>query len=619
MPQSNHGSEFLLPIMLLTQFIHEMRTSPSVPVWLAITVTLAPVTPFYAQIPPAPPSTATNSVSDQVAGLVSAAIDADKAGNQALAREHLEEAMRLDKNDLLLPILYEKFGGGRLDTLGGANALARDIAMSNGMSPDDINNTLHEGLILPPDLPPLPPAPEVPLSSPGIGKTGLASSPVIGGPNIPRFPAFPQGVDPSAGQLRIDPPSAGTPGAVSPARPLPLNPITDDGSAIPGVPPVVSSADVIASNMSLTEQINEIIQQMALIEQQIALEQVNNDLDRINELNAERTVLEVKLQRLKERLDAEAAASRELESEEADVPSMPKHIKVGETIEVFVLEDESFNGLYEVRLGGYILVPRVGRAYVEGKTQEEAEAEISDRLKEQVINASVLVERPNAMEAVEKDGGIIFLTGEFQKPGPFNIIKGRVPTLASAFIRAGGETHRADMAKVRVMRLVNGRNQIEIVDLNEIINGNDLGSDMVLRDGDIVQIPARRRLSVFEAQSDIPGLDHHRGHGGGGGGGDRGEWLSDDGVYVTGRVKEPGFIYMEDDDDEELTAYMAILAAEGFAPFADIRKIFVMRDIGGGHKIHLPIDLKHVWMGLEPDVVLKRTDIVVVPERFWSF
>jgi hypothetical protein len=76
---------------------------------------------------------------------------------------------------------------------------------------------------------------------------------------------------------------------------------------------------------------------------------------------------------------------------------------------------------------------------------------------------------------------------------------------------------------------------------------------------------------------------------------------------------------MADDDDEDLTAYQAIIAADGFAPFADIRKIFVMRDNGGGHKINLPLDLKHVWLGLEPDIVLKRTDIVVVPEKFWSF
>ncbi len=209
--------------------------------------------------------------------------------------------------------------------------------------------------------------------------------------------------------------------------------------------------------------------------------------------------------------------------------------------------------------------------------------------------------------------------GEFLKPGPFNIIKGRVPTLASSFIRAGGETHKADLAKVRVMRLVNGRNQIEIVDLNEIINGNELGNDMVLRDGDIVQIPARKRLSVFEqTQSDVPGLENLRGYTQGGGG-RRGDLLSGEGVYVTGRVKRPGFIYMADDDDEDLTAYQAIIAADGFAPFADIRKIFVMRDNGGGHKINLPLDLKHVWLGLEPDIVLKRTDIVVVPEKFWSF
>ena len=593
-----------------------MRTSPSVPVWLAIATAFAPVTQFHAQVPTVPPISLANQQGQQKSDHLAQAFQAHLAGNTDQALQILEEALRLDPNDPAILSTYEQLGGNTRP-LGTANLDAQRVALMNGMTQEDIDN-LQEPLIFPPDLPPLPAAPAVPLSNQGLGKADLSSRPAIGGLGIPRLPALPQGVDPSAGQVRIDPPSANAGGAAGVPRPLSLNPIGDD-VPVPGIPNLAPPADPDSSNKTLAEQIDDVFQEMAVIDRQIALEQANNDLDRVNELEAEREILEVKLQRLQDRLAAEAAASQELEAAKLDGPSIPEQIKIGETIEVFVLEDESFNGLYEVRLGGYVLIPRVGRAQVAHKTQKEAEAVISKALENMVLNATVLVERPNAGKEEEKEGGIIFLTGEFQKPGPFNIIKGRVPTLASAFIRAGGETHRADLAKVRVMRLVNKRNQIEIVDLNEIINGNDLGSDMVLRDGDIVQIPARRRLSVFETQSDIPGLELHRGHGGGGGGGNQGEILSDDGVYVTGRVKDPGFIYMEDDDDEELTAYQAILAAEGFAPFADIRKIFVMRDIGGGHKIHLPIDLKHVWMGLEPDVVLKRTDIVVVPEKFWSF
>src|SRR5688572_6185265 len=39
----------------------------------------------------------------------------------------------------------------------------------------------------------------------------------------------------------------------------------------------------------------------------------------------------------------------------------------GEAIEVMVMEDDSFNGIYQVRRGGYIIMPRVGRVSLAGK------------------------------------------------------------------------------------------------------------------------------------------------------------------------------------------------------------------------------------------------------------
>jgi len=42
----------------------------------------------------------------------------------------------------------------------------------------------------------------------------------------------------------------------------------------------------------------------------------------------------------------------------------------GDNIEIFVVEDASFNGRYQVRRGGYIILPAVGRIAVAGKTMQ---------------------------------------------------------------------------------------------------------------------------------------------------------------------------------------------------------------------------------------------------------
>jgi uncharacterized protein YukE len=59
-------------------------------------------------------------------------------------------------------------------------------------------------------------------------------------------------------------------------------------------------------------------------------------------------------------------------------PSGPEDniILPGDNLELFVVEDPSFNGRYPVRRGGYIIMPAVGRISVAGKTQQGAETEV---------------------------------------------------------------------------------------------------------------------------------------------------------------------------------------------------------------------------------------------------
>src|SRR5262249_27702166 len=69
----------------------------------------------------------------------------------------------------------------------------------------------------------------------------------------------------------------------------------------------------------------------------------------------------------------------------------------GESLEVVVLEDDSLNGLYQVRRGGYIIMPRVGRISVVGKDAAGAERAIKEALAvNQIKDSTVMVERPQA-------------------------------------------------------------------------------------------------------------------------------------------------------------------------------------------------------------------------------
>jgi hypothetical protein len=66
-------------------------------------------------------------------------------------------------------------------------------------------------------------------------------------------------------------------------------------------------------------------------------------------------------------------------------------IRSGDTLNLHFPEDASFDGKYQVRPGGYIIIPKVGRVSVAGKTIEAAEAAIRRAL------ATSLAPKPTLM------------------------------------------------------------------------------------------------------------------------------------------------------------------------------------------------------------------------------
>ncbi len=256
-------------------------------------------------------------------------------------------------------------------------------------------------------------------------------------------------------------------------------------------------------------------------------------------------------------------------------------ILAGESIEVVVLEDDSLNGLYQVRRGGYIIMPRVGRISVAGKDASGAEKAIKEALQvNQIKDSTVMVERPQAGSG--SDGAVIYLAGEFVHPGPWKIPQGVGPTAVTTVLRSGGTTPAADLTKVRILRLVSGQPLVEEVNVQAILDGVGLPSDLTLNPGDIVMVPAFANV-----------------------------------VYVTGNVMNPNTLKLLPDD--ELTAYSAILRCGGFSRFANRKKVYVLRDRGNGAKQKIPVSIKELQDGKGSDVVLEPKDIVVVPEKFFSF
>ena len=315
-------------------------------------------------------------------------------------------------------------------------------------------------------------------------------------------------------------------------------------------------------------------------QKKLSLQTAAGNVEQSDVLNQEIKDWEARLKTAKTQLsDVESEmnqVSSGLHGSDSDV------IVPGENLEVFVVEDPSFNGRYQVRRGGYVILPQIGRIAVAGKTIDAAEGAVRKALQSsQLQKASVMIERISGSDI--ESGPLIYLSGEFKSPRPYRIPLGTSPTLISVILSSGGVTEKADLTRVKIMRMAANRGVVEDVNVQKILDGGSLSSDLTLSEGDVIIVP--------------PGASNL--------------------IYVTGNVKRQGSYHLS--QGEKLSAYGAILQSGGFSRFANEKRVHVLRAMPDGTKAQLPVDVRAIKSGKRPDVLLQSNDIIVVPEKFFSF
>lgn len=173
--------------------------------------------------------------------------------------------------------------------------------------------------------------------------------------------------------------------------------------------------------------------------------------------------------------------------------------RVGDSLELLVEEDRAFDGVFEVREGGYVLIPKVGRISVAGLTRDAVEKSIRDRLQNQQLKrATVYVEISPGETGHDSFAGTrssgqhisVFLTGAVARPGMHSLplgSGGRLPGVFEALLTTGGLSKFGDESKVRIMRPAEGGTRQPLqVDVRKIRDG--VSADVPIGDGDIIEV-----------------------------------------------------------------------------------------------------------------------------------
>lgn len=147
------------------------------------------------------------------------------------------------------------------------------------------------------------------------------------------------------------------------------------------------------------------------------------------------------------------------------------------------VRQESFMRAEPIGPDGRISFDLVGSVYVENKTSDEIDAELTALLSEYIIDVEVTV------VIASYQARRVFVLGEVGAPGQYLINKNM--TLMDALTLAGTPTLRASRAKIRLIRATSTASKPDIlkVDLNKITKKGELERDLALVDGDIIVVP----------------------------------------------------------------------------------------------------------------------------------
>ncbi len=239
----------------------------------------------------------------------------------------------------------------------------------------------------------------------------------------------------------------------------------------------------------------------------------------------------------------------------------------GDLLSVHIFREAELDTKVRVKDAGTVTLPLVGVVQVAGKAPAEAAAAIGDRYREEhYLNqpqVSVFVEQA----AVER----IAVLGEVAKPGAVPATSGR--DLLDVLADAGGLLKTAD----RHVTIRHGNAPSRTLLVPNDGNAEAALGDALVMPGDTVLVP---RAGI---------------------------------VYVLGDVGRPGGFLMQ--DDSQLTLLQALALASGSTKTSSENHARLLRKAGDA-TTEIPLRLKEIEQGKQPDIALQNDDVLYIPFSF---
>jgi polysaccharide export outer membrane protein len=152
-----------------------------------------------------------------------------------------------------------------------------------------------------------------------------------------------------------------------------------------------------------------------------------------------------------------------------------------DVLDINVWKEPDVSRVVPVRPDGKISLPLINDVQAAGSTPQQLSVAVTDKLRKFLNEPQVTV----IVTAINSQR--VFVVGEVLRAGAFPLIPGM--TVLQALSSAGGFTTFADVKKVHVLRIVNGK-QVEMpFNYRDVLKGENPDQNIKLEPGDTVVVP----------------------------------------------------------------------------------------------------------------------------------
>ena len=156
-------------------------------------------------------------------------------------------------------------------------------------------------------------------------------------------------------------------------------------------------------------------------------------------------------------------------------------IQPGDLLLVDVWKEKDLQRELRVRPDGGLNFPLIGDVVAAGKTVQQLQKDLSNKLVKYVPDPVVTVAVKEGL------GNKIYVIGKVIKPGEY--VATRNMDVMQALTLAGGPNPYASVNKIKILRRVNGEQKTFRFKYSRVEKGEDLEQNIILQGGDVIVVP----------------------------------------------------------------------------------------------------------------------------------